>query len=175
MRSQGLLLVSASGMGVLSSVCGPWARLRTSLSTCPPSGQRRYLTWRIVDRCGWEAALLRIRYTSCGGHLDHDFPGPIDIKSLQAPLIAHPSAVGHLLEGTDGTVGLWELLEGSPAQVGPPRRRPVGQGAPVQGAGIASLHARATMSLFGASGSHNGTDIRPGQFNKDEFQVPLLQ
>lgn len=105
MRRQGLLLVSASGMGVLSSVCGPWARLRTSLSTCPPSGQRRYLTWHIVDRCGWETALLRIRYTSCGGHLDHDFPGPIDIKSLQAPLIAHPSAVGHLLKGL---TGLWD-------------------------------------------------------------------
>lgn len=103
---EGLLLVSASGngMGVLSPVCGPWARLRTSLSSCCPPRARGIC----VDRCGWEAALLRARYTSCSGHLDHDLsPWPHrHEKTLQAP---HRPSLGRgaCFEGTDGTVGRW--------------------------------------------------------------------
>lgn len=91
--------------GGLSSVCGPWARLRTSLSSCTPRAKNLPQV-SVVDRCGWDPALPRTRYTSCTGHSDLFFPArtaPSHIKSLQRPLIAHTSAVGHhqhLLKGT---------------------------------------------------------------------------
>lgn len=91
--------------GGLSSVCGPWARLRTSLSSCTPRAKNLPQV-SVVDRCGWDPAMLRARYTSCTGHSDLFFPvrtAPSHIKSLQRPLIAHTSAVGHhqhLLKGT---------------------------------------------------------------------------
>lgn len=97
--------------------------------------------------------------------------GPIGMRRPCRPLIAHPSAVGHVLKGL---TGLWDGgTDGGVARPGgSPRRRAVGHGAPVQGAGIASLHARARMSLLGASGCHNGTDIRPGDSRNPRY-LPL--
>lgn len=76
----------------------------------PPANVPKYLCRQMwLGGCPAEGT----RYTSWSGHPDHDFPAPTAPSTGRpcSPLIAHPSAVGHLLKGL---TGLWNRWERSP-------------------------------------------------------------
>lgn len=69
----------------------------------PPIGPEHV---SLVARCGWEPALLRTTYTSWTGHPDHDFPGPVDIRTLRTLQPPHRPPLGRGAS-LKGLAGLW--------------------------------------------------------------------